>query len=113
MINRLQQGANIAVQVMNSGRDQARETVKQAGMAGESLNVITSAVDHIDNMNEQIATAVEEQSRVADEINRNIINISDIAEETSNGASSSSETSNAVSRHAEHLDRLVEQFTVQ
>jgi len=106
MIDRLQQGANGAVRVMNNGRDQAWETVKQAEKAGESLLVITTAVDRIDSMNAQIATAVEEQSSVAEEINRNIVNISEIAERTFEGASSSTETSYTVSLHADHLEQI-------
>jgi methyl-accepting chemotaxis protein len=112
MIGRLQQGAVNAVQVMNVSRDRAVEAVKQAEVAGGSLQTITAAVEHIDMMNSQIASAAEEQSAVAEEINRNIVNISDVAAATSQGAEQSAGTSSELARQAEQLDALVEQFTV-
>ena len=112
MIDRLQQGAANAVQVMNTSRDRAREAVKQAEVAGASLASITQAVDHIEMMNAQIASAAEEQSAVAEEINRNIVNISDVAAITSKGAEQTAATSRELAQQAEHLDKQVAQFTV-
>jgi len=112
MIDRLQQGAANAVQVMNVSRDRAREAVTQAEVAGESLKAITAAVDRIDVMNAQIASAAEEQSAVADEINRNIVNISTVASATSKGAEQTAATSSELARQAEQLDKLMRQFTV-
>ena len=112
MISRLQQEAENAVQVMNGGRDRAREAVKQAEKAGEWLNAIAAAVDKIDVMNAQIASAAEQQSTVAEEINRNIVNISDVATATSQGAKQTAQTSDELARQADHLRSLVGQFTV-
>ena len=112
MISRLQQGATDAVAVMNTSRDRAREAVGQSEVAGESLVAITQAVDEIDIMNAQIASAAEEQSAVAEEINRNIVNISDEATATSEGAKQSASASGELARQAQHLDGLVAQFIV-
>jgi methyl-accepting chemotaxis protein len=112
MIDRLQQGAANAVQVMNVSRDRAREAVTQAETAGESLKAITSAVDRIDVMNAQIASAAEEQSAVADEINRNISTISAVASATSQGAEQTAATSGDLAHQVEHLDKLMRQFIV-
>ena len=92
IIEKLQSGAREAVQAMSAGLDQANQSVVQANEAGESLDAITHAVSTINDMNVQIATASEEQAAVAEEINRNIINIVQIAEETSAGAQSTAET---------------------
>jgi methyl-accepting chemotaxis protein len=112
MISRLQQEASNAVQVMNSGRDKAQETVKQAEKAGEWLNAITVAVNQIDIMNAQIASASEEQSAVAEEINRNIVNINNVATATSDGAKQTAQTSEELAQQSDHLRALVGQFTV-
>jgi methyl-accepting chemotaxis protein len=112
MIDRLQQGATNAVEVMNTSRDRAHEAVKQAEVAGESLHAITEAVDQIDIMNAQIASAAEEQSAVAEEINRNIVNISDEADATAQGGQQCAGASGELARQAQHLDNLVAQFTV-
>ena len=86
MIEQLQAGAQQAVRVMDTGRQQAQSSVEQAASAGESLQKITSAVESINDMNAQIASAAEEQSAVAEEMNRNIVNISQVAEVTAGGA---------------------------
>jgi methyl-accepting chemotaxis protein len=112
MIERLQHGAANAVQVMNSSRDRAREAVTQAEKAGESLADITTAVDHIDAMNSQIAEVAKQQSLVTDEINRNVVNISDVATITSQGAEQTAQSSAELARHAERLGTLVGQFVI-
>ncbi|GAB6043041.1 methyl-accepting chemotaxis protein [Endothiovibrio diazotrophicus] len=90
MIDQLQRGARQAVQVMEEGRGQAQTSVEQAASAGESLGRITAAVQSINDMNAQIASAAEEQSAVAEEMNRNIVNINRVAEETALGAQETS-----------------------
>ncbi len=80
MIERLQSGAQDAVKAMEQGRSRAQVGVEQAAEAGTSLETIAQAVGTISDMNTQIATAAEEQSVVAEEINLNIVSISDMAD---------------------------------
>ncbi|MGD8783007.1 MAG: methyl-accepting chemotaxis protein, partial [Thioalkalispiraceae bacterium] len=61
IIEKLQSGAKDAVSVMHSGRTQAEASVKQAGEAGDALEVITTAVSDISDMNTQIASAATQQ----------------------------------------------------
>ena len=112
MIERLQSGANNAVQVMESGRTQAQENVQQAMQAEESLEVITKAVGTINDMNMQIASAAEEQSSVSEEINRNIHNISQVTEQTSRGVQQSTELCGEVSEESNQLQTLMKKFRV-
>lgn len=83
MIERLQSGAKQAVTMMESGRSRASQTVDHAVKAGESLEAITSAVSVIKDMTQQIASASEQQSTVTEEINQRIMNISQVANQTS------------------------------
>ncbi|MDD3518845.1 MAG: methyl-accepting chemotaxis protein, partial [Chromatiales bacterium] len=76
MIEKLQKSADSAVRAMEEGKKQADESVREAARAGESLAAIAQAIQGINDMNTQIASAAEEQSAVSEEINRNIINIS-------------------------------------
>jgi methyl-accepting chemotaxis protein len=78
MIERLQNGAEEAVQVMDQGRKRAVSSVEQASKAGASLDTITLSVQKISDYNTQIATAAEEQSVAADGIHNNIVSISDL-----------------------------------
>ena len=110
MIERLQQGAAEAVQVMNEGRSQAEASVTQASQAGRSLDTIRTAVSTIHDMTTQIASAAEEQSAVAEEINRNITNISRVVEQTADGARQTTEASDDLNRLAEQLQVVVTAF---
>jgi methyl-accepting chemotaxis protein len=85
-IERLQDRAKQAVAVMENGRKRAASSVEQAASAGGSITSISQRIDTINDMNNQIANAAEEQTAVAEEINRNISNISHVSEETSIGA---------------------------
>ena len=112
MIEKLQQGSRNAVKVMDEGMEQTEKTVTQAAEAGATLQSITEAVDHITQMNEQIASAAEEQSSVAEEINRNVVNVRDIAENTVSNANQTAQSSTALKNVAAQLQSLVAEFKV-
>ena len=112
LINALQNGSEDAVRVMTQSRESANSTVEQAKHAGESLTSITRAVGTILELNTQIATASEEQSAVSEEINRNVVNIQDISEQTSSGSEQTATASAELARLGEQLQNLVGQFKV-
>jgi len=110
MIERLQSGTQQAVEVMEQGQTQANGSVELAQSANEVLQAITEAVHQISLMNTQIATASEEQSAVAEEINRSVISISEIAEATAEGAQRATGSSGRVAELANELKSLTAQF---
>ncbi len=112
MIQRLQAAAAEAVTAMNQGQTQAHQSVAQAVEAGQGLDSITQAVATISDMNQQIATAAEEQTAVAEEINRNIVNISRVADLTSNGAERTIQATRHLSELAHYLRQQLDQFQV-
>ncbi|QBF28908.1 methyl-accepting chemotaxis protein [Pseudomonas tructae] len=82
MILRLKQGAGSAVASMQAGQAATGTGVASTQQTGASLGTITDQVEHISDMNHQVATATEEQSAVTEEINRTVQGISDLARET-------------------------------
>jgi methyl-accepting chemotaxis protein len=110
MIRKLQSGANQAVQVMVKGRDQAASSVDHASRAGQSLQAITRAVSVIKDMSNQIASASEQQSAVTIEINRNINNISEVANETASGSLEISKGAAELTKLATEMQSLAAQF---
>ncbi|TBU97279.1 methyl-accepting chemotaxis protein [Stutzerimonas kirkiae] len=110
MIEQLQSGSRNAVQAMDSAQQRAQSGSECVGKAAQSLSVIATEVATINDMNTQIATAAEEQSAVAEEINRNINTISHIADSTSSGATQTSQISEELVQLAAELNRLVGQF---
>jgi methyl-accepting chemotaxis protein len=110
MIERLQAGAQNAVQVMGESKRSAEETAQQASKAGTTLDNITASVTHINDMNTQIATAAEQQSNVAEEINRNVVAISEIADHSAEGAKRINEANNNLNQIAGRLQEMVSRF---
>ncbi|WP_018145410.1 methyl-accepting chemotaxis protein [Thioalkalivibrio sp. AKL6] len=112
MIERVQSGTREAVQAMEDGRSKAHESVEQVNLAGESLNAITQSVTRISDMNTQIASAAEEQSTVAEEINRNVANITEVLDQTAAGSEQIRNASEELSKLASQQQERVGQFKV-
>lgn len=112
MIEQLQNGTRQTVRVMEQSRARTGESVLQAEEADAALMSITQAVSVINDMNIQIASAAEQQSAVAEDINRNVANIGTVANEVAGGAAESSTASAGLTKLAEHQRRLINQFRV-
>lgn len=110
MIERLQTDASNAVKAMQQGQVQAQQGLSQAAQAENALQTISQSVTRINDMNIQIATAAEEQSSVAEEINRNIVNISQSADATAEGAKQTASAGDELAKLAARLQNLVGQF---
>lgn len=112
MIERLQSGTNEAVQVMERSQSTTQITVDKARAAADSLNKIVQSVATISDMNTQIASAAEEQSAVAREIDRSIVQISQLAEQATGSTDKVATASQALARLGEDLQIQVSQFKV-
>ncbi|MDG1580155.1 methyl-accepting chemotaxis protein [Pseudomonas sp. GOM6] len=112
MIQQLQNGTREVVSVMEQSQTRTDDSVQQAQIAAEALENITQAVSVINDMNTQIASAAEEQSAVAEDINRNVTNIGQVAAEVAGGADEASQASAELTKLAEQQRRLINQFRV-
>ena len=112
IIEKLQAGSKKSVKAMKAGTEIAEKSVKKAENAGESLIKIEHAIQDISSMNEQIATAAEEQTAVADEINRNVLNIASGAERIVDSVDSVRNASEIMESLAKELKDGVERFNV-
>ncbi|SDS49628.1 MULTISPECIES: methyl-accepting chemotaxis protein [Pseudomonas] len=79
IIQSVQTGAVDAAHAIDNGQARSDESVEQVTQAGAMLERITHAVEAIRDMNRQIATAAEEQTSVAEDISRNLTEITAIA----------------------------------
>ncbi|MGY2401751.1 methyl-accepting chemotaxis protein [Pseudomonas sp. SDO5271_S396] len=79
IIEAVQTGAVDAAEAIVSGQSCSDESVEKVTQAGAMLAHITQAVEAIRDMNRQIATAAEEQTSVAEDISRNITQITTVA----------------------------------
>ncbi|MGB5146304.1 MAG: methyl-accepting chemotaxis protein [Porticoccaceae bacterium] len=112
MIQRVQDGAGAAMAAMEQGQALGGTGVERVREAGQSFAEIAAAVVRIHDMNTQIATAAEEQTAVADEINRSVVSISTVARESADGAQHSAQASGELARLATELQGAVSRFMV-
>ncbi len=112
MIDRLQAGSKEAVKAMDKGRQQASTSVESATSARNSLLEITSSVTEIRDMTQQIAAASEQQNAVTEEINSSLVNISQVASQTSDGARDTATSSSQLANLSENLNDLIKQFKI-
>ncbi|VAW94882.1 Methyl-accepting chemotaxis sensor/transducer protein [hydrothermal vent metagenome] len=110
MIEKLQQGADSAVIVMDHGIETVGNSVKQASQTGESLGTITAVVNKISDINAQIASAIEEQSVVAEDINKNVVTVDNLAQRGDEASSNTALATEQLSRLSENLSGLVSKF---
>jgi methyl-accepting chemotaxis protein len=112
VIDKLQLGSREAVDVMNKSHEEAQVAVAQASKAGESLSAISSSVERINGMSIQIGSAAEQQIITSEEINHNIIKISQVAQETSSGARKTALASEELAQLASDLQAVSTRFKV-
>jgi methyl-accepting chemotaxis protein len=112
MIESLQSAVGEAVSVMHESSDRAQTTVDAAGRAGESLGMITQVVSTINDMNTMIAGSAEEQESTTEEINKNVVTITSLADQTQDGTRQLAASSDELARLSSELRGLVTQFRV-
>ncbi|RCU45518.1 MULTISPECIES: methyl-accepting chemotaxis protein [Corallincola] len=96
IIEQLQSAANNAYDAMQLSRTAVDNTIEQSQSAGQSLDQIQFNITSINDMNTQIATAAEEQSSVAEDINRNVTSIHSLSQQVEDDAQ-------LIHRHGEKL----------
>ncbi|MFQ2193978.1 methyl-accepting chemotaxis protein [Aeromonas jandaei] len=112
LISELQSGTGAVVKAIHDGHGQADQTLGKVDLSVRVLEQIIQSVSTIHQMNEQIARAAQEQSRVADEINRNVSNIRDVSHTIRAEAATSAENGRELSALADKQQQLVGQFKV-
>ncbi|PKM24860.1 MAG: methyl-accepting chemotaxis protein [Gammaproteobacteria bacterium HGW-Gammaproteobacteria-13] len=112
MIAKLQSGVGAAVKAMNASHQMADTTVNESGKVQQALENILGAVGMIVDQNQQIATAAEEQTAVAQDIDQNIVEISQAGERTAEGASQTEQASRELSGLVARLKQLIGAFRV-
>ncbi len=112
IIESLQSGAEAAVKVMERGKEKAYLSVEKAKVANESFRDIVSAVVSVGDKMREIASAAEQQSIVAEDINQHIHDISQLSERTAETAQNTTMTSDKLAHLSEELAAQVGRFKV-
>ncbi len=112
LISGLQSGTQQVASTLESSRELTDSSVQLTRSAGDALGSITRTVSAIQAMNLQIATAAEEQTAVAEEINRSVLNVRDVSEQTAAASEETAASSVELARLGGHLQSLVQRFRV-
>jgi len=112
MIERLQSGTEKAVKVMIEGKKRSERTVTETEKGNEHLKGIADSVISIDDMATHIASASEEQAAVAEEMSRNISNISAVTEQSAQSSQQISQSSDELAKLAADIQSAISRFKV-
>ena len=112
MVDRLQSTTAKTVSGMQHASEQGESTREQSNQAGRSLDAIAALIGTINSMNAQIASAAEEQTAVAEEINRSVHHIADAVDGVARDATEGAQTARELNGLAEQLQQLVGQFRI-
>ncbi|MBF3229870.1 methyl-accepting chemotaxis protein [Pseudomonas aeruginosa] len=110
LIEQLQDGANDAVAAMRGSASHAQSNLVEADSAAQALGRIVATVEELDGLNQQIATAAEEQSQVAQDIDRNITNVSGLSEQAHEGTAAVLSANQRVKEHMAGLRVVLGRF---
>lgn len=108
----LQSGTQQVATIMDNSRGLTDSSVELTRRVGNALGNITRTVSTIQAMNSQIATAAEQQSAVAEEINRSVLNVRDVSEQTSAASEETAASSAELARLGIYLQTLVGRFRI-
>jgi methyl-accepting chemotaxis protein len=112
MVAGIQSGTSETVQCMALNTSRTQNTLELARAAGDALEQITDAISQINERNLVIASASEEQAQVSREVDRNLVNIRDLATQSAAGANQTSAASHELSRLAVDLNGMVARFVI-
>jgi len=110
LVTSLQRSAGDSVSAMESSTTMASNTLKRAEATGATIERIARAVEDIKQYNSQIATASEQQTSVAEEINQNITSIRDVTDQSAASSNQTASSSSELARLGSDLQNLVSRF---
>ncbi len=110
MIKAIQRETKGAVAAMEQGVQQVETGTEEAAKSGQALQDILQQINDVAMQVNQIATAAEEQTATTGEISNNMMQITEVVQQTSQGAHESATAAAQLSGNAEELQRLVRQF---
>jgi methyl-accepting chemotaxis protein len=111
-IEKLQTGVTAVVNVMDNSKQTTTLTVEKSQQANATNELISESIRQITDMNLQIASAAEEQSQVAEEMNRNTSNIRDLSQQVMDNATQTNKTMMNQVKQVGDQEKLFGQFIV-
>ena len=111
-IDKFKHDSDQALVKMRDSREQTEEVVSAAQNLESLLTSIASGIQHINDVNMQVATATEEQTQVIEDINQNIQQISTNSDDNLHAARQMVAVSDQLDSLAAELNEQVNRFTL-
>ena len=112
MIEELQIGARESVVTMTESQQHSVESVSIANLAGKRLSSVTQRIGEIDNVNQSVAAATEEQTSVVEALNVDITEINTLNQQGVENLQSTLQACTELERQADRLNQLVGSFRI-
>jgi methyl-accepting chemotaxis protein len=112
MLNDIREGTELAVQALGESTAQADRTRARAVTARDTLGSICEAVKGIDERNQVIAGAAQQQAQVSREVDSTLVRIRDLSLQTATGATDTRDASEALGRLAVELKHMMGRFVL-
>lgn len=110
LIGELNGAVKQAVNVMEQSQQTSETSELHVKASITALETIAHEVSNINELNTQIATAVEQQSSVSEDINRNIVQVNETASQVSHGAEIADNAANSLSTQSHHMSDMIKRF---
>ena len=113
LVERLQSQATRAGDAMDASRQSSSTTLTQIEAAQHALGEIVGAVQTIRGMTNQIATAAEEQSQVAEDMNQSLTRIAQVADQAASATHDTAASGNTIMQSMNGLKALTGRFRLE
>lgn len=110
LIGELNNAVKEAVKVMEQSQQTSGASELHVKASIQALETIANEVSHINELNFQIAAAVEEQSSVSEDINRNIVQVNESAAQVTHGAEIADNAAHGLSTQSHHMSDMIKRF---
>ena len=110
MIEQFRSGTHEAVQTIQRSCDLGGRTIELSGRFSELMSQMNDAIQRVNEMNTQIASAAEEQSGVVEEINVNVVRVSDASEGNAQQIQQVAAASEQLTATASQLRNAIDHF---
>jgi methyl-accepting chemotaxis protein len=113
MLTRLQRGTQTVVAAMGNTRQSCQDAAENTSKVNASLDLMAGEVVEINDLISHIATAAEQQSAVAEEINRNMSAIAEVITQLKGNGELTVDSSTSMQRTYDRLREIVGHFRLQ
>ncbi|WP_108125785.1 methyl-accepting chemotaxis protein [Saccharospirillum mangrovi] len=112
IIQAVQSGTATAVGAMRDNNDKATHTLTSGREAAEALSTIATLISDINDRNMASASAAEQQASVAKEVDRNLVTLRDLSNQTAEGSQQVRQSSDDLAQLAATMNAVVARFQV-